>query len=234
MLYVLLEFDNGLTEDALVDWRTYVRAIVQSLNDNKPPPKKFKIDDSPSFQIQVANGQLEKPIATTTLAFDIGDNTFAKHSVVMTNLTGPIISLHYTGHNNGAIDTTHGVIHFPHLTMQAKNAVSAASAKLQPVFFDDSTTVPLMTTKTIKAFVDHFSEWHITGTVTPVEKFKEAANLLTSHSTLTIFDKKTAVRINNTKKSPSLFKKTTQTAQFYVVNPQQSSSSSRWTSQFLL
>ena len=55
------------------------------------PSHNLKIDEPPNFQIQVANGQLEKPIATTTLKFDIGDHIFAEHFVVMKNLTGPNI-----------------------------------------------------------------------------------------------------------------------------------------------
>ena len=44
------------------------------------PAKIFKIDDPPNFQNQVANGQLEKPVETATLKFDIGDNTLQKNS----------------------------------------------------------------------------------------------------------------------------------------------------------
>ena len=191
-------------------------------NNKRPPDNVFKIDDPPNFRIQVANGQLEKPISTTTLKFDIGDNTFAEHSVVMKNLTGPTIGLHFMGHNIVVIDTTHGLIHFPHLTKEAINAASEASAKPQPVFLQDNTTVPPMTTKTITAFVDHPSECHTTGTVTPVGKITEAASLLISHSISTIFHKKTAVRISNTTESPYSIKKNTQVAEFSVVTPEQS------------
>ena len=92
-------------------------------------------------------------------------------------------------HNSVVIDTTHGLIHFPHLTMQAKNAAMEASAKPQPVFIQDNTTVPTMTTNTTTAFVDHPSEWHTTGTVTPVGKFTETASLLLSHSISRIINK---------------------------------------------
>ena len=182
----------------------------------------FKIEDPPNLQIQVANGQLEKPISTTTLKFDIGDNTFAKPSVVMKNLRGPIIGLHFMRHKSVVIDTTHSPIHFPHLTMQAKNASIEASAKPQPVLLQDNTTVPPMTTKTITAFVDHSSKWHTTGTVTPVGKFTEAASLLISQSISTINDKKTAVRITNTTETPFSIKKNAQIAEFSVVTPEQS------------
>ena len=63
------------------------------------PSNILKNDDPPNFQIQVANGQLEKPTATATLKFDIGDHIFAKDFVVMKNLTGPIIGLHFMKHN---------------------------------------------------------------------------------------------------------------------------------------
>ena len=202
---VPLDFENGLTIDALVDSGAYVSAIAQTELDRirqQSPANVFRIDAPPNIHIHIGNGQSEKPISTTTLKFDIGDNTFAEQFVVMKNLTGPIIGLHFMRHNSVAIDTTHGLIHFPHLTMQAKNAAIEASAKPQSVFFQDNTTVPPMKTKTIKAFVDHVSEWKTTGTVTPVEKFTEAASLLISHSISTIIDKKTAVRITNTTESP--------------------------------
>ena len=90
MLYVPLDFENGLTIDALVDSGAYVSAVAQKELDSikqQSLSNIVKIDDPPNFQIQVANGQLEKPTATTTLKFDIGDHIFAEHFVVMKNLT---------------------------------------------------------------------------------------------------------------------------------------------------
>ena len=78
-----------------------------------------------------------------------------------------------------------------------------------------------MTTKTITAFVDHVSEWNTTGTVTPVEKFTEAASLIISHSMSTIIDRK-IVRVTNTTESPYTINKNTQIAEFSVVTPEQS------------
>ena len=63
MLYVPLDFENGLTIDAPVDSRAYVSAIAQKLMDSikeQAPSNIRKIDDPPKFQIQVANRQLEK------------------------------------------------------------------------------------------------------------------------------------------------------------------------------
>ena len=142
----------------------------------------FKIDDPPNFQIQVANVQLEKPKATATFKFNIGNHTFAEYFVVVETLTGPFKGLHFMRHNSVVIDNINGLIHFPHLTMQVKSASSGASAEPLAVLIHDRITVPPMTTKKITASVDHTSEWNTTVTMTPVEKFTEAASLIISHS----------------------------------------------------
>ena len=204
-LYVPLHFENGLTIDALVDSGPYLSAIAQKelhRIKQQAPFNIIKIDEPPNFQIQVANGQLEKPIATATLKFDIGDHIFAEHFVVMSSLTGPIVGLHFMRHNSVVIHTTHGLIHFPYLTMRVKSALSQTSAKSQAVPTRDSISIPQMTTKTITSFVDHLSEWNTTGTVTPVEKIAEAASLIISHSMSTKKYRKIAVRVTNTTESP--------------------------------
>ena len=117
MLYVPQDFENNLTVDGLVFSRAFVSAIAWDDLDTTIKQKALKnilkVDDSPNFQTQVANGQLEKPLSTATKKFEIGDNTFAEHFVVMNKLTGPIIGLHFLRNNSVVIDTTHGLIHFP-------------------------------------------------------------------------------------------------------------------------
>ena len=237
MLYVPLDFQNGLTIDALADSGAYVSALVQKELDRikqQAPSNILKIDDPPNFQFQLANGQLEKPIATATLKFEIGDHIFAEHFVVMKNLTGPIIGLHFMKHNNVVIDTANGLIHFPHLTMQVKSALKQKSAKPQAVFIPDSILIPQMITKTFTAFVDHLSEWNTTATVTPKEKFTEAASLIISHSMSTIIDRKVAVIVTNTTELPYTINKNTQIAEFSVVTPEQSKFIKPVTRQFLV
>ena len=214
MLYVPLDFENNLTVDALVDSGAFVSAIAQDdweTIKQKAPNNILKIDDPPNFQTQVANGQLEKPLSTATLKFEIGDNSFAEHFVVMKKLTGPIIGLHFMRNNSVVIDTTHGLIHFPHLTMQVETASSETTTKPQTVITDETLTIPPTTTKTITAFIHHPSKWNTTGTLTPI-----------FHSMSTIIDKRIAVRVTNKTESPYLIKKHTQIAEFSVVTPEQS------------
>ena len=205
LLYVPLDFENSLIIDALIDSGAYVSAIAQKELDRikqQAPSNTLKIDEHLNFQIQVANGQLEKPIATATFKFDIADHIFAEYFVVMENLTGPSIGLHFMKLNSVVIDTTHGLIHFPHLTMQVKRALSHTSAKSQAVLIYDNITIPQKTTRSITAFVDHLTEWNTTGTGTPVKKFTEAASLIISHSMSTVIDRKIAFRVTNTTESP--------------------------------
>ena len=138
----------------------------------------------------------------------------------MKKLTGPIIKLHFLRNNNVGIDTTHGLIRFPHLTMQIKTT-SKMSAKFQAVLTDDAPTKAPRTTKTVTAFVDNPSEWNTTGTVTPFEKITESARLLISHSISTITDRKVAARVTNTSETTYLIKGNTQFAEISVVTPEQ-------------
>ena len=140
----------------------------------------------------------------------------------MKKLTGPITGLHFTSNNSVVIDTTYGLIHFLHLTMQVKRASSETTTKPQPVITDEALTIPPKTTKIVTAFIDHPSEWNTTGTVTPFKKFTETASLLISHSMSTKIDRRIAVRVTNTMESPYLIKKHTQIAEFSVVTLEQS------------
>ena len=174
MLYVPLDSANNLKIDALGYSGAFVSAIAQDdweTIKQEAPNNILKIDDPPKFQMQVADGQLEKPLSTATLKFEIGDNSFAEQFVVLKKLTGPIIGLHFMRNNSVVIDTTHGHIHFPHLTMQVKTASSETTTKSQPVITDEAMTIPPTTTKTITVFIDHPWKWNTTGTVTPLEKF---------------------------------------------------------------
>ena len=130
MLSVPLIFENNLTIDALVDSVAYVGAVAQNdidLIKQRAPKSNLKIDNPHNLQVQVAYGQLQKPLATATLDFEIGDNLFLEHFVVFKKLSGTILGLHYKWNNSVVIDTTHCLIHFPQLTTQIKTASSATA-----------------------------------------------------------------------------------------------------------
>ena len=85
-LYVTLDFENGLAIDALLFSGAYVSAIAETELDKikqRARAKTSKKNDPPNFPIEVANGQLEKALATATLNFDLGDPNFAEYFAVM-------------------------------------------------------------------------------------------------------------------------------------------------------
>ena len=178
MLYVPIDFSNGVTIDALVDSGAYVSAIPEDELERIKTYSRgniLKMGEPPTFQIQVANGQLEKPTAIATMFFEIGDYEFAEHFVVMRNLTGPIIGLHFMRYNSVILDITHALLHFPHLSMQAKTADEGKMTKPQAVMIPEEITIQPMTTKTIKAYANHLSPFKTTGIITPVEQYSETA-----------------------------------------------------------
>ena len=78
-------------------------------------------DPPPEFQIIVANGQLEAPIATVELQFEVGDITFREKFIVLTNLTSPLIGLLFLQRNSTILDMRQGILNFPFFSMQLKN-----------------------------------------------------------------------------------------------------------------
>ena len=116
----------------------------------------------------------------------------------MKNLAGPFKSLRLMGHKSVVVDTTQSLIHFRFLTMKVKLEASKTNAKPQFVLTGNTLTVQLVRTKTITGFVDQPSDWKITGTVSPLEKFTETAILLISHSSSRLIDKKVAITLTNT------------------------------------
>ena len=139
----------------------------------------------------------------------------------MKKLAGPIIGLHFMRNDSVVIDTTHGLTHFPHLTIQVKTDSSETTAEPQSFITDDTLTMSPRATKTITTFVDHPSKWNTTGTVAPLEKFMETASLLISHTMSTKIDKRIAVRVTNTTKSPYRMKKNTEITDFSLVTLEQ-------------
>ena len=90
-----------------------IRLLAPHTILNEGPP--------PEFQIMVANGQLEAPIATVELQFEVGDIIFREKFLVMTNLTSPLIGLLLLQRNSTILDMRQGILNFPFFSMQLKN-----------------------------------------------------------------------------------------------------------------
>ena len=135
MLYFPMDFGE-LNIDGLIDTGALSSAIPEAdlrkirllaphtiLNEGPPP----------EFQVMVANGQLEAPIATVELQFEVGDITFREKLIVMTNLTSPLIGLLFLQRNSTILDMRKGILDFPFFSMQLKNEDRAYPNVIEPI-----------------------------------------------------------------------------------------------------
>ena len=81
-----------LTTDGLIDTGALTSAISDAdLNKIKLLSNSSIIDTgpAPNFQIMVANGQLENPIGTVELRFEVADFEFRERFIIMKTLPHP-------------------------------------------------------------------------------------------------------------------------------------------------
>ena len=93
----------------------------------------LKEGSSPEFQIMVANGQLEAPIATVKLHFEVGDITFREKFITMTNLTSRSIGLLFLQRNSTILDMRQGILNLPFFSMQLENENRTYPKVIEPI-----------------------------------------------------------------------------------------------------
>ena len=90
IVFKKLKIDGLIETDALsgaiprTDLHKIPRPALHTLSIEGAPPE---------FQNLVPNGQLESPVATVEMQFEVGDFTVREKFIVITNLTGPLIGL---------------------------------------------------------------------------------------------------------------------------------------------
>ena len=118
--------DTGALSSAIpeADLRK-IRLLAPHTILNEGPP--------PEFQITVANGQLEAPIATVEMQFEVGDITLREKFIVMINLTSPLIGLLFLQRNSTILDMRQGILNFPFFSMQLKNEDRTYPNVIEPI-----------------------------------------------------------------------------------------------------
>ena len=101
---IYLPIDCGkINLDGFIDTGPLSSVITEGdLRKNRLLAPNINLNEDPlsEFQIMVANGQLEAPIATAELQIDVDDITFREKFIVMTNLTFPLIGLLFPQRNS--------------------------------------------------------------------------------------------------------------------------------------
>ena len=104
-----------VTIDGLIDTGALSSAIPEAdLRKIRllAPQSIVKEEPAATFQIMVANGQLETPKSTVELKFEVGDIEIHELFKVMENPTGPFIGLMFLQRNHTVLDMRQGILKF--------------------------------------------------------------------------------------------------------------------------
>ena len=222
MLYFPMDFGE-LNIDGLIDTGALSSAIPEAdlrkirllaphtiLNEGPPP----------EFQIMVANGQLESPIATVELQFEVGDITFREKFIVMTNLTSPLIGLLFLQRNSTILDMRQKILNFRFFSMQLKNENRTYPNVIEPLLNTVDTILQPGKHTTIRV-KSQMSENEATGIIQPSPLLENDEDLLICPATSSTQKNKHLVQISKFLDHPYTFKKGTHMANFSILTPEQ-------------
>ena len=223
MLYFPMDFGE-LNNDGLIDTGALSSAIPEAdlrkirllaphtiLNEYPPP----------EFQIRVGNGQLEAPIATVELQFEVGDITFREKFIVMTNLTSPLIGLLYLQRNSTILDMRQGILNFPFFSMQLKNEDRTHPNVIAPIL--NQVETKLQPGKRTKIWVKSqiYTDNEATGIFQPSPFLENDEDLLICPALSSTQNDKHMVQISNFLDHPYTLRKGTHIANFSILTPEQ-------------
>ena len=224
MLYLPLEFGE-ITMDGLVDSGAFINAMSWSdynaikMNSDSCVIKEYP---QPPFKIECANAQLEQPIATADIQFNIGTYTFTDTFVILSKTSFPIIGLNFMRNHQAVIDTANGTINFPHVekTLAMTDEMKKCNPKPLQIMAEGNQTLPTQQTTTVKAIVITTNTHDVTGAVQPLPQFDEAATILVAPALATAHNKRLNIRIANLPDFPHTIKNHTKLAELQILKPE--------------
>ena len=223
MLYFPVDFGE-LDIDELIDTGALSSAIPEA--DSRKirrlaPHTKLNEGPPPEFLIMVANGQLEAPIATIELQFEVGDITFREKFIVMTNLTSLLIGLLFLQRNSTILDMRQGILNFPLFSMQMKNEDRTYPNVIEPILNPVETTLQTGKRTTIWVKSQIYTDNEATGIIQPSPLLENDEDLLICPALSSTQNNKYMVQISNFLDHPYTLKKGTHIANFSILTPEQ-------------
>ena len=223
MLYFPMHFGE-LNIDGLIDTGAFSCAIPEGdlrkfrllaphtiLNEGPPP----------EFQIMIANGQLEAPIARVELQFEVGDIIFREKFIVMTNLTSPLIGLLFLQCNSTILDMHQGNLNFPFFSMQLKNEDRTYPNVIEPVLNPVETTLQPGKRTTIWVKSQIYTDNKARGIIQPSPLLENEEDFLFCPALSSTQTNKHMVQISSFLDHPYTLKKGTHIANFSISTPEQ-------------
>ena len=223
MLYFPMDFGE-LNVDGLIDTGALSSAIPEAdLRKIRllAPHTTLNEGPTPEFQIMVANGQLEAPIATVELQFEVGDITFRKNFIVMTNLTSRLIGLLFLQRNSTILDMRQGILNFPFFSMQLKNEDRTYPNVNEPIINPAEIILQPGKRTTIWVKSQIYTENEATGIIQASPLLENDEDLLICPALSSTQNNKHMVQISNFLDHTYTLKKGTHMANFSILTPEQ-------------
>ena len=223
MYYIPMDFEK-LTLDGLIDTGALTSAISeQDLNKIKLLANEAikETGPPPNFQIMVANGQLEVPIGTVLLEFEVADFMLKENFIIMKTLPNPLIGLCFLRRNNAIFDVTQGILTFPYLSMQLKPDTQTAIRQATPLFAEKTYTLRPGETLAIASKMPHLMDHNATGIVTPSQQFENHDSIFITASLSTVNNNAIGYQIINFSELPYTITLDTHLADFKILTPEQ-------------
>ena len=223
MLYFPMDFGE-LTLDGLIDTGAHSSAIpAADLRKIRllAPQSIVKEGPAPSFQIMVANGDLETPKRTVDMKFEVGDIEFHETFIVMEKLSSPIIGLMFLQRNHTVLDMRQGILNFHFFSMQLKTADHNYSNVMEPILNPEDVTIPPNDRIIISIQSRIYAENAVTGILQPSEPLNEANDITFCAAIITLDEGTTRIHVNTSTDHPYKLKKGMHLANFSVMTPEQ-------------
>ena len=218
-----MDFEK-LTLDGLIDTGALTSAISeQDLNKIKLLANEAikETGPPPNFQIMVANGQLEVPIGTVLLEFEVADFMLKENFIIMKNLPNPLIGLCFLRRNNAIFDVNQGILTFPYLSMQLKPDTQTAIRQATPLFAENTYTLQPGEILAIASKMPHLMDHNATGIVTPSQQFENHDSNFITASLSTVNNNAIGYQIINFSDPPYTITLDTHLADFKILTPEQ-------------
>ena len=222
MLYFPMDF-RDLNINGLIDTSALSSAIPEA-NLRKilllAPHTILNEGPPPEFQVMVANGQLEAPIATVELQFEVGDITFREKFVVMKNLMSPVIDLLFLQRNSTILDMRQGILNFPFFSMQLKNEHRTYPNVIELIL--NPVGAVLQPGKRTKNWVKSqiYTDKEAAGLIRPSPLLENDEDLLICPALSSTQNNKHMVRISNFLDHPYTLKKGMNITNFSILIPE--------------
>ena len=176
MLYLPLEIGE-ITMAGLVDSGAFIDAMTWSecnLIKMNSDNCVIKENPQPPFRIECANAQLEQPIATADIQFNIGTKTFTDTIVILSKISFPIIGQNFLRNHQAVIDTANGSPHVE-MTLAMTDEMKNYNPKPPQIKTEGNQTLLPQQTTIVNPVVVTTKTNDVTGAVRPLPQFDETA-----------------------------------------------------------